>query len=414
MSHGRLSDWLFYAEMNVQALESSIAMVSSGLGFQGSTIDRLENELGEFRSVLDIVNQIGPQLQQRRTEDARFIETLVARDNRRFNVVCEQIQRKAERLHLSRLRSMEVIGDLDDLLDWFRETESHLREAEPPSSDPEIIRVQLKEYKILGDEIASQKGCARDVLSAAKKVLRDLCPNVDAGFIRERLDDLKDATRQVLQLSLDHLSILEQALPLAEHFYDAHAELSAWFDEMEAEMMNLDPPAFRDDQNMRQQEENKLLLIAVSERKTLVDKLNKTGSALAKLCIEEEGVKVNEILESDNERYSALRASLRQRQQALEVALQETNKFSVKLNGMLAALSLTFEQIKSAEPVSAFPEKLQEQIKENEAVVEDLEKRESSFEAVLLVANDVISKADSSSDSIDDIKAKVEDLTNLW
>ena len=230
-----------------------------------------------------------------------------------------------------------------------------------------------------------------------KKVLRDLCPNVDAGFIRERLDDLKDATRQVLQLSLDHLSILEQALPLAEHFYDAHTELCPWFDEMEAEMMNLDPPVFRDDQNMRQQEENKLLLIAVSERKTLVGKLNKTGFALAKLCIEEEGVKVNEILESDNERYSALRASLHQRQQALEVALQETNKFSVKLNGMLAALSLTFEQIKSAEPVSAFPEKLQEQIKENEAVVEDLEKRESSFEAVLLVANDVISKADSSS-----------------
>jgi len=116
---------LFDAEMNIQALESSIAIVSSGLGFQGSTIDRLETELGEFRSLLDIVNQIGPQLQQRRTEEASFIETLVARDNGRFNVVCEQIQRKAEGLHLSRLRSMEVIGDL---LDWFRETESHLRE----------------------------------------------------------------------------------------------------------------------------------------------------------------------------------------------------------------------------------------------------------------------------------------------
>ena len=45
-------------------------------------------------------------------------------------------------------------------------------------------------------------------MSAAKKVLRDFCPNVDAGFIRERLDDLKGATQQVLQLSLDHLSIL--------------------------------------------------------------------------------------------------------------------------------------------------------------------------------------------------------------
>jgi len=40
---------------------------------------------------------------------------------------------------------MKVIGDLDDLLDWFRETESHLREAEPPSSDSVVIRYQLKE-----------------------------------------------------------------------------------------------------------------------------------------------------------------------------------------------------------------------------------------------------------------------------
>jgi len=101
------------------------------------------------------------------------------------------------------------------------------------------------------------------------------------------------------------------------YFYDAHAELFPWFDEMETKMINLDPPAFRVDQNMRQQEENRMLLTAVSEHKTLVDKLDKTGSALAKLCIEEEGVKVNEILESDNERYSALGSSLRKHQQAL-------------------------------------------------------------------------------------------------
>ena len=415
-SHGRLSDWLLDAETRVQALESASAGGSSGLGLQEAIIDRLESELAEFRPLLDTVNQSGPQLCQRCPgEGAAFIETLVTRDNRRFDAICEQIQRKAERLQLSKQRSMEVVGDLDDLLDWFRETESQLREAEPPSSDPEVIRVQLKEHKVLGEEISTQRGRVRDVLSAAKKVLREGCQNDDAGLIREKMDDLKDTTDHVSQLSADRLSILEQALPLAEHFYDAHTELCQWLEEMEGELMNLDSPAIRADQIMRQQEGNKMLLAAVAEHKPLVDKLNKTGTTLAKLCIEEESAKVSEILESDNARYAALRSGLRERQQALEEALQETSQFSDKLDGMLAALSSTFDQVKSAEPVSAMPEKIQEQIQENQAVVEDLVKRESAFEAVKRAADDVISKAASPSDpAIKDIKAKLERLSSLW
>lgn len=58
-----------------------------------------------------------------------------------------------------------------------------------------------------------------------------------------------------------------------------------------------------------------------------MDKLNKTGEALIKLTNEEEGVKVQEIMDSDNARYNALKVELRQRQQALEKALQVKLKF---------------------------------------------------------------------------------------
>ena len=82
---------------------------------------------------------------------------------------------------------------------------------------------------------------------------------------------------------------------------------------------------------------------------------------------------------------------------------------------MLAALNSTFEQVKSAEPVAAHPDKIQEQIQENQAVVEDLEKRESAFEAVKKTAHEVINKAGSPSDpAIKDIKAKLDRLSNLW
>lgn len=106
---------------------------------------------------------------------------------------------------------------------------------------------------------------------------------------------------------------------------------------------------------------------------------------------------------------------MRERQQALEEALQETSQFSDKLDGMLAALANTFEQVKSAEPVSAHPDKIQEQMQENQAVVEDLQKRESAFDAVKRTADEVIRKASNPSDpAIKDIKGKLERLSSLW
>lgn len=64
---------------------------------------------------------------------------------------------------------MEVVGDLDELLDWF----------------------QLKEHKILGEEVSTQKGRVRDVLSTAKKMLREAAQSEDSGIIREKMEDLK-------------------------------------------------------------------------------------------------------------------------------------------------------------------------------------------------------------------------------
>lgn len=65
-----------------------------------------------------------------------------------------------------------------------------------------------------------------------------------------------------------------------------------------------------------------MLMQSIAEHKPLVDKLTKTGEALMRLTNEEDAIKLQEILDSDNARYAALRSELRQRQQALEKALQ--------------------------------------------------------------------------------------------
>ncbi|XP_026728106.1 uncharacterized protein LOC113494126 isoform X24 [Trichoplusia ni] len=403
-SHARLTDWMAGAESCLQSVEP-----------REEDILRLEAEVQEYRPVLDNLNQIGPQLCQISPgEGATHIESIVMRDNRRFDAIAEQVQRKAERLLLSKTRSLEVVGDMEEVLEWLRGVDAALRAAEPPSCEASVVRAQLREQRPLSDDVAAQRVRVRDLLSQAKKVLRECQSSEETAVIRDRSEELKEMMEEVGHLSAERLAALEQALPLAEHFADTHHGLSSWLDDMEKQIQMLAMPALRPEQIAQQQDKNEMLQQSIANHKPLVDKLVKTGEALAKLCGDDDAAKVQDIVDADCERYNALRAELRQRQQELEQALQESSQFSDKLEGMLRALSGAADQLQRAEPVSAHPPKIEDQIEENNALVEDLEKRQEAYNAVQRAASDVISKANKSDPAVRDIRNKLDKLNKLW
>lgn len=403
--HNRLVEWMQEAESVLQSGEPREADIA-----------RLEVDLQEYRPVLEAINLLGPQLCQKSPgEGAATIEGLVTRDNRRFDAIAEQIQRRAERIHLGKQRALEVTSDIDELLEWFRDVENQIRDAEKPSAEPDLIRVQLKEHKALNDDISSQKGRVRDVLSTAKKVLRESPPSEDTTIIREKMEDLRETMDTVSALSSDRLGILEQALPLAEHFHETHGVLSNWLGDMEEQVSMLSMPALRPDLIAQQQDRNEMFVQSINEHKPLVDKLNKTGEALIRLCNDDDGSKVHELLENCNARYAALKLDLRERQLALEQALQESSQFTDKLDGMLRALSNTADQVHNQEPISAHPPKINDQIDENDGIIGDIDKRKEAYAAVKRAADDVINKAQNRADpAIKDIKRKLDKLKTLW
>ncbi|XP_049879738.1 microtubule-actin cross-linking factor 1 isoform X17 [Pectinophora gossypiella] len=403
-SHNKLTEWMSGAESCLQAVEP-----------REEDILRLEAELQEFRPVLDNINSIGPQLCQISPgEGATHIEGIVTRDNRRFDTIAEQVQRKAERLLLSKKRSLEVVGDMEELLEWLRMVDGQLRSAEPPSCEAGRVRAQLKQQRPLNDEVAAQRVRVRDLLGQAKKVLRECQSSDETAAIRERSEELREMMEEVGQLSAERLAALEQALPLAEHFADTHHGLSSWMDDMEKQIQMLAMPALRPEQIAQQQDKNEMLQQSIAGHKPLVDKLVKTGEALARLCGDHDAATLQDIVDADCERYNALRAELRQRQQQLEQALQESSQFSDKLEGMLRALAGASDQLARAEPVSAHPPKIQDQIEENNALVEDLEKRSEAYHAVKRAATDVINKASKSDPAVRDIRNKLDKLNKLW
>lgn len=105
---------------------------------------------------------------------------------------------------------------------------------------------------------------------------------------------------------------------------------------------------------------------------------------------------------------------------------------------MLRALAGAADQLQHAEPVSAHPPKIEyvplitdiietatptekdtfytfsilnrDQIEENNALIEDLEKRTEAYNAVQRAASDVISKANKSDPAVRDIRNKLDKL----
>ncbi|KAG6439242.1 hypothetical protein O3G_MSEX000609, partial [Manduca sexta] len=111
---------------------------------------------------------------------------------------------------------------MEEALEWLRGVDAVLRNAEPPAAEPAPVRAQLREQRPLQDDVAAQRVRVRDLLSQAKKVVRECQSSDETAVIRERSEELREMMEEVGHLSAERLAALEQALPLAEHFADTH------------------------------------------------------------------------------------------------------------------------------------------------------------------------------------------------
>ena len=71
---------------------------------------------------------------------------------------------------MSQQRSLEVVGDMEELTEWLRGAYAALQGAERPAAAAPALRAQLAALRPLADDVAAQRARARDLLAQAKKV----------------------------------------------------------------------------------------------------------------------------------------------------------------------------------------------------------------------------------------------------
>ena len=109
----------------------------------------------------------------------------------------------------------------------------------------------------MNEDVNSQRAKARDVVAAGKRLRRQSTQDDDT-FVQDKIDGLKNQTDNVAKQSAERMSLLEQAVPLAQHFSETHEELLTWFKDVEKEVELLQDPAVNTEAIKNQQDELKV------------------------------------------------------------------------------------------------------------------------------------------------------------
>ena len=68
-------------------------------------------------------------------------------------------------------------------------------------------------------------------------------------------------------------------------------------------------------------------------------------------------------------------------------------QFTDKLENIIETMDNTAAAVKGAEPISAHPDKLKDQLAENEAIMEDLDKKLAALQTVKATAEEIMAQA---------------------
>lgn len=105
----------------------------------------------------------------------------------------------------------------------------------------------------------------------------------------------------------------------------------------------------------------------VDDHKPFIDDLNDTGLELMELCGDDDAGEIQNKLLNHNGRYEKLKGLAKEKEQELTQArTQMTQDVSDSLDNLLDDLSNLNRNISTANPIPANPDKLKDELKENQ------------------------------------------------
>ncbi|CAE1316032.1 DST [Acanthosepion pharaonis] len=368
-------------------------------------IDALYAEKKGKESDMDSIKQLAKQIMQTKNVSNGYqLKEAVAGVQEQWHELTELLVQEV---------SLEALSEIESMLRYMDKAENEINTAEPVSSDPETLTIQLRDHKVFHNDLNSKRNSVKDIISKCNRMLRETT-NTQTEAIKSRLDSIQTQADIVCQLSSDRLQHLESALPLASHFSENQAEILAWLDEMEAELKAQSTSGENLDQVKKQLDNLKVTQQIIEDHKPFVEDLSDTGMELIELCGDEDAEDLQGKLSSISTRYDSLKTQAREKAHDLnENRKLMTQEVSDTLENLLEDLAEMEQSVMNADPIPALPEKLRDEIDENKRIMERLHKHHPHVDHARESVAGIVSQGVEDEDEIEEMKTKVMEICKL-
>ncbi|CAI2296036.1 unnamed protein product [Caenorhabditis sp. 36 PRJEB53466] len=387
---------------------------------QAELVYLLEEDLAtKIRPNVDDLTVLSTQLQALCSADkADELHQNTVAMNRLANSVADRVARRAERIEMANKQSRAVLDDLQYLVEWFTAARQRILVTAPPSLDVEWLKSQLKQQKIMNEEVNANKIQFRNVAGEARKVGRQLgMEGTDANDkIADIVDEGKEVVEEVTSLCADRTETLERGLALMEQLTAQFDDLNRWLDQMDAELqgsatVTTATPA---SELREMHDHNEELARMVAAYRPIIEGFKTDVAALEEILAEDQAPLLDAVATDLVTGYEDVREAVRARGQAIGNMMDTTIGFGERLETLVANLQGAADRLKENEGISADPAVLEGRLAENRSIVESLRDKQNAYDALKQTANELLASAPEGDAAAGDVENKLNRLDRLW
>ncbi|XP_028279618.1 dystonin isoform X9 [Parambassis ranga] len=413
-THEDLSSWLENVEGEIKTFADE-EPVGEQLVHSQSRQKALLKDTKDQKPMLDKLNELSSSLLDLIPWHTREgLDKLVTEDNERYRALCDTITQQVDQINADILKSQQFEQAADTELSWLTEAERKLLSIGDIRLEQDQTTAQLQAQKIFSMDIMRHKDAVDEIVKTGKAIMNNKNPE-EKEILKAKTEMLLEKYGIVSQLNSERSLQLERAQSLATQFWETYEEFWPWLQETLTTFSQLPPPAIEYETLRQQQEELRQMRELIAEHKPHIDKMNKTGPQLLELS-PVEGVPIREKYTTTDQLYTKLKADVKQRAATLDEAISKSTQFHDKIDPMLESLERIAERLHQPPSISVEVDKIKEQITENKALSEDLEKLQPSYETLKQRGEEMIARSEGADKDISAkaVQDKLDHMVFLW
>ncbi|XP_061693198.1 dystonin [Syngnathoides biaculeatus] len=362
----------------------------------------LQIDVLAHKSTVETVNKAGNDLVQSSAgEEASCLRRKLENLDQRWKAILERTKQRKQELESALLQAQGFHGEVEDMLQWLKDTERQLLASKAVGGLPDTAREQLNAHLELCSALEVKEELYRELMTKGQQLLA-MTPE---GNTEQDLSNLKDKWEATQAKVAERKVKLEEALTVATDFHNSLQEFINWLTQAEQTLNMVSPASLILETILFQIDEHKMFATEVNSHRDDIIELDKTGTHLKYFSQKQDVVLIKNLLLSVQGRWEKLVQRSVERGRVLDDARKRAKQFHENWSKLMDWLDESEKTLDSEVEIANEPDKIKKQLSQHKEFQKALGSKHSVYDTTARTGRALKDKT-----SLQDDNQKLDDM----